>query len=304
MSEDLPVEKKDALKEEPYIREHTWKDKSFFIVLNQFSQNKTALFGLCIVGVMVFMAFFAPLITQYKYNAVDPLNANKFFSLSHWLGTDSLGRDIYTRIVYGARYSLSIGVGSEILGLVIGIFLGALAGYYGGIIDNLVMRLCDVLQNIPNLLLCICVSQALGGGLFPTMLALSVPGIPFSIRLLRAVMLSVRGMEFVEAAQLITCSKPRIIFKHIVPNCLTPILIGFSMGVGGKIMASAGLSYLGLGIQEPLPEWGAMISSGKMYMTYYPHLVIIPGIFVALVVLSFNMISDGLRDALDPKLRT
>lgn len=286
------------------IKEKRFYDKTIFVVLRQFCRNKTALFGAVIVLLLVFMAIFAPLLAQYDYATVDPKNAALLPSAEHWLGTDAYGRDMFSRICYGARYSIILGVGSEFLALFVAIIVGTIAGYFGGFLENAILRVCDVLQSIPEVLLCICISQALGSGFVPTMIALSVGSIPGQARVLRATILSVREQEFIEAARASDCSNFRIMFVHILPNSLAPLIIGTSMGIGGKIMASAGLSYLGLGIQEPLPEWGAMIAAGRGYLRYSPHLVIIPGIFVALIVLAFNMIGDGLRDALDPKLRS
>lgn len=298
------VNRENETVQEEYIKVYTWRDKTFFLIIRQFLRNKTAVVGLIIVAILIMMAIFAPYLTNYSYKAVSPLEANQLPNSEHWFGTDNMGRDIYSRILYGARYSLSIGFAAETLGIVVGVILGALAGYFPGIVENIILRLCDILQNIPNTLLCIIISQALGGGVFPTLIALSIGGIPGAVRVLRATMMSVREQEFIEAAHSINCSNVRVMFKHIVPNCLAPIIISFSMGIGGKIMQSASLSFLGLGIQEPTPEWGAMISAGRAYIRYYPHMIIVPGIFVALVVLSFNMIGDGLRDALDPKLRS
>lgn len=287
-----------------YVREHTWKDRSFFVVLKQFSKNKTALAGLIIMFSLILISVLAPVLATYDYVQVNPLQANQTPSALHWFGTDSLGRDIFSRILWGGRYSLLIGVGAEVMGQVFVISLGSCAGYFGGKVDNIIMRVCDVFQSIPGELMCICVSQALGAGFIPTMAALAITGVPGGVRLLRATILNVRDQQFVEAAQAIGCSKIRIMFKHILPNSLAPLLVGISSGIGGKIMASAGLSFIGLGIQEPLPEWGAMIAAGKSFLRYYPHLVLIPGIFVAITVLCYNLIGDGLRDALDPKLRS
>ena len=187
--------------------------------------------------------------------------------------------------------------------MLLGIILGAVAGYFGGVADVLILRFCDILQSIPNTLLAICVSQVLGGGFGSTVIALAFGGVSSMTRLLRGQMLNVRKMEYVEAAEVINCSKVRIMFSHIVPNCLSPLIITASLGIGGKILTSSSLSFLGLGIQEPNPEWGAMISAGRQYMRTNPHLIIIPGLVICITVFAFNMIGDGLRDAFDPKLR-
>lgn len=300
----MPEINVNQLQQTEYIRENTWKDRTFFVVARRFVKNKTALAGLAIILLLVVAAIFAPVLATHSPTKVDPIHAYALPSLEHLLGTDDLGRDIFSRILYGAKYSLAVGIGAELLGACIGIIFGAIAGYFGGTVEEVILRICDVIQDIPNTLLCICVSQALGTGFFPTMIALSIGTVPGTIRMLRASMLSLREQEFVEASRAINCSSRRIMFRHLVPNCLAPLLINMSNGVGQKIMGSAALSFLGLGIQDPIPEWGAMISAGKSYLRYYPHLVIIPGCFVAATVLAFNLIGDGLRDALDPKLRS
>lgn len=285
------------------LRERTWKDTTFFTVLKQFSRNKMALVGLVLILLLVLMGLFAPLISPYDYRMVDPINADQGPSLAHLFGTDGYGRDVLSRIFWGARCSLGIGVGASVIGVIVGIFFGAIAGYFGGVVETLILRICDIIQSIPNILLCIIVSQMLGPGVFPTMIALAMYSIPEVVRILRSSMLSLREQEFVEASRAINCSNLRILVSHLLPNSLSPVIVSFSVGVGMKIMNSAGLSFLGLGIQEPTAEWGAMIALGKSQLRYHPHEALFPGLFVALVVLAFNIVGDGLRDSLDPKLR-
>lgn len=280
-----------------------WRGNTFFIVLRQFRKNRLAMFGLTILLLLALMAVFAPWITRYDYAANDPINNFQAPGLEHIFGTDKLGRDIFSRICYGARYSLSLGVCAELAGLAVGVILGCIAGYYGGLADNVILRLCDVMQSIPSILLTICIAQVLSAGYVPTVIALGITGMPQVVRLLRAQILSIRGEEYIEAARLINCTSGRIMFKHILPNAVAPLIINSSMGIGAKIMASAGLSYLGLGIQEPFPEWGAMLSYGKDMFRHHPHLVLVPGAFIAITVLAFNLVGDGLRDAMDSKLR-
>lgn len=287
-----------------YVYEKTWKDGAFFQFAHKFAKRKAAVLGLIIILVMIFCAVFAPVLAPYDYTKVDPVNAYQSPSAEHWFGTDGLGRDIFSRILYGGRYSLSISVCSEGLGFCIAVVIGAIAGYFGGIVENVILRLCDVLQSLPSILLCIVVSQCLGTGLWPTIIALSISGIPTLIRLLRSSMISVRELEYVEAARAINARKPVIMFKHVVSNCLAPVLVASTGAIGYKIITSASLSFLGLGIKEPLPEWGAMIAGAKNYFRYYPYLVIIPGIVIAVCCLSLNLIGDGVRDALDPKLNS
>lgn len=290
--------------QEEYIREKTWRDKSFFIVAKQFAKNKVALVGLVVVLVLILSSIFAPALAPYDYTKVDPINAMAPPSAEHWFGTDTYGRDMFSRILYGGRTSLLIGTGSIVFSLLFAVIFGTVAGFYGGWVDNIIMRVCDLIQNLPSILLAICISQALGRGMIPLMVALGINTAASMTRLLRATMLNIREQEYIEAAKVTNCSKFKIMFKHILPNSLTPLIVSASMGIGMKIMSAASLSFLGLGIQEPTAEWGAMISAGQAYLRYSPHLVLIPGIFVALVVFSFNMVGDGLRDALDPKLRT
>lgn len=289
--------------EDHLLRERNWKDTTFFIVMRQFSRNKMALVGLVIIVLLILIGVLAPVLSPYNYIDVDPLHANQPPSAAHWFGTDAYGRDILSRIMWGARYSLGIGVGSSLIGVIVGILFGSIAGYFGGIVETLILRACDVIQSVPNILLCIIVSQMLGPGVFPTMIALAMYSIPEVVRILRSSMLSLREQEFVEACRAINCSNLRIMVCHILPNSLSPVIVSFSVGVGMKIMNSAGLSFLGLGIQEPMAEWGAMIALGKSQLRYAPHVALFPGLFVALVVLAFNIVGDGLRDSLDPKLR-
>ena len=208
-----------------------------------------------------------------------------------------------SRIIYGSRYSLSIGLLSVALGTAIGVFLGALAGYFGGWADNGIMRFLDMIQAIPGLLLAIAVSAALGPGFMNSVLALSIGVIPMSVRLLRGSILSIRTQEYLEAATSINCSTSRIITRHVLPNSFSPLLVSSTMGIGNTILAAAALSFIGLGVQPPTPEWGAMLSAGRNYIRDSPHIVIFPGIFIMLTVLALNMFGDALRDALDPKLK-
>lgn len=278
-------------------------NSSFHIVMGQFTKNKAALAGLVVVAILILISIFAPVISPYDYTVVDPINAMAAPSKEHIFGLDIYGRDMLARILYGGRTSLIIGAGAVFFSLVLAIILGTIAGYYGGWVDNLIMRCCDIIQNMPYILLAICISQAVGNGIIPLIVAISTNSTTSMIRLLRATMLNIREQEYIEAAVMSNCSKFQIMFMQILPNSLTPIIVSASMAMGMKIMAAASLSFIGLGIQEPIPEWGAMISQGRLYLRTAPHLVLIPGVFVALVVFSFNMVGDGLRDALDPKLR-
>ncbi len=273
------------------------------VLFRRLAQDQTALIGLMLFTALALMAIFAPLLIRYP---IDEQHLDLRMvgpSWEYWFGTDDLGRDIYSRIVWGARYSLSIGLLGVAVGAGIGMIIGAIAGYFGKITDSILMRLTDVLQAIPGMLLAMTVSVVLGPGYINTMIALAVGNIPMSVRLMRAGILGVRHQEYLEAAVSINASTPRIIFKHLIPNSFSPLLVSATMSIGNTIMMCAMLSFIGLGLQPPLPEWGSMIAVGMQYIRYAPWMAIFPGIFIMLSVLSLNMVGDGLRDVLDPKLK-
>jgi len=281
----------------------TRREGQFMQVMRRMSKNKMAMGGLIIILVLIILAILAPWIMPYKYDQMDMLNIYAKPSAQHWFGCDDLGRDIFSRLLYGSRASLSLGILATAISTVIGIALGAIVGYFGGKVDNIIMRLLDIIQAIPGMLLAIAIAAALGNGFGNTVLALSIGGIPMTVRLLRGSIMSIRNSEYIEAAEKINCSKLRTIMVHILPNSISPVIVSFTMGVGNTIMSAAGLSYIGLGVQPPTPEWGAMLSAGKSVLTKYPHLCLFPGLCIMVVVLAFNMLGDGLRDALDPKLK-
>ena len=265
--------------------------------------NSTAMFGLIVLALLILLSVFAPVIAPYHYTEMDMLQLNAAPSLKHLFGTDSLGRDILSRLIYGGRYSIFLGFSASVLSMAAAIVLGSLAGYFGGWVDNVVLRICDVVQAIPGILLSIVISAVLGPGFFNTILALAIGGIPSGIRLTRAQILSVRSEEYLEAAASVNCSSMRIMFRHILPNILSPLIVGFTMGIGNTIMLASSLSFIGLGVQPPAPEWGAMLSAGRDFIRNYPWQIIFPGIFVFVTVLSINLFGDGLRDALDTKMK-
>lgn len=279
------------------------KQSQFKAVMKRLSKNKLAVVGLIIFAIFIFIAVIAPLIAPYNYAEMSMSEKNQTPSAVHILGTDDMGCDILSRLLIGTRYSLGLGLGACVLGLFIGIILGCISGFFGGWVENLIMRFCDVMQAIPGMLLAVVISSALGNGLFNTMLALSIGRIPFVCRMLRAQFLSERKLEYVEAAQAENCSKLKIMFKHILPNTVSPLIVATTMGIGGTITMAASLSYIGLGVQAPTPEWGAMLSAAKAMIRHYPHEILFPGLCIAILVLSLNLFGDGLRDALDPKLK-
>jgi len=271
--------------------------------MKRFSKKKASVVALIIFLIICILAILAPYIAPYKY---DKLGVGPMFGKPSWdhpFGCDRLGRDLLSRVLIGSRYSLLMGFLGVGISLMIGCVMGSVAGFFGQVADNIVMRFLDILQAIPGILLSMTISTVLGPGFFNTVLALSVGGIPSNARMLRASILAIRGSEYVEAADSINCSKFRIIVKHILPNAFSPVLIGSAMGIGGTIVQAAMLSFVGLGIQPPMAEWGALLSAGKLYIRTYPHIILFPGLFIAITVLSLNLAGDGLRDALDPKLK-
>lgn len=272
-------------------------------IWRRFRKSKTAMLGLCLLILVLCIAIFADVITPYE-NAISQ-SANRLDgpSAAHIFGTDELGRDLFARIVHGSRYSLLIGVSTSVLALVIGGLLGAIAAYYGGWVDNIIMRLTDVVMTVPPILLSLAVVAALGGSLRNLLIAITISCVPSMLRLVRSVVLGVVDEDYIEAARSYGASDMRIILKYVIPNALGPIIVTTTMNVANMILSAAGLSFLSLGVQPPAPEWGALLSDAKTYMFTAPHLLYIPGIFIVIAALSFNLAGDGLRDALDPKLK-
>ncbi len=261
-----------------------------------------AKFGGILLLVIILACVFAPFITPYSPYEMDIKEICSPPSLKHICGTDELGRDLFSRILYGGRFSMLIGVGAAGFAAICGIILGCIAGYLGGKIDNLIMRFCDIWMSIPGLLLSLLIASSLGTGFFNTILALSVGPIPMGARIIRSQILAERSKEYIEAAEITNCSKTKIMFSHLLPNVVAPIIVSATMQIGGMITMAAGLSYLGFGIQPPTPEWGALLSEGTKNFGTYPYMLIYPGIALALCVLAWNLVGDGLRDALDPKV--
>ena len=279
------------------------KSSEFGRILKQMSYNRLAIVGLIIFILEILLAAFAPLITRYDPNVMDIFAVSQSPSWKHIFGTDDLGRDIFSRILYGGRYSLSMGILSILLSSICGIFIGSIAGYFGGIVDNIIMRFLDIIQSLPGMLLTIVISATLGPGYLNTILALAVNGISGQARLLRAQMMQVRNSEYIEAARASNCSQVRIIISHLLPNSFSPLIVQASMGTALMITMASGLSFIGLGVQPPTPEWGSMLANSRLFIRDYPHMVIFPGLAIAITVLALNLLGDGLRDALDPKLK-
>lgn len=279
------------------------KQTQFSQIMGRLRKNKVAMGGLIVLIIIILSAIFAPLIAPYDPNYMDYTALNQTPSAAHIMGCDNLGRDIFSRILYGGRYSLSLGLICAMIGMFFGVFFGTMVGYYGGQVDNIVMRICDVWMAIPATLLAIIISASLGSGFGYTILALTVGGIPGSIRGTRAMALKEREMEYLEAAKAMNCSEFKIMFKHMMPNIIAPTIVGTTGQIGATMMSAAGLSYIGLGIQPPAAEWGAMCSAARDYIMKYPHMMIWPGVAILITVLAINMLGDGLRDAMDPRLK-
>ena len=272
-------------------------------VMLRLSKSPLAMFGLAIIFVLVFCAIFAEIISPYSPIKQDLMHMFETPSAQHWLGTDEFGRDILSRLIYGARVSLQVGFIAVGIALITGGMLGAVSGYYSGRLDNCIMRVMDVLLSIPQTLLAIAIVAALGPSLMNLMIAVGISAVPTYARIVRGSVLSIRSMEFIEAARAAGSSDLRIILKHIIPNSMAPIIVQSTLGVASAILNAAGLSFIGLGIQPPNPEWGAMLSGGRQYIRDYPHMTLYPGLAIMLTILALNFLGDGLRDALDPKLK-
>lgn len=274
-------------------------------VWHQFRRNKGAMIGSAIVLIIVFIALFADVFLDYDTQVVGQNVAERLQwpSARHWFGTDELGRDIFFRVLYGTRFSCSVGLVAVTIGLVIGVTLGAIAGFYGGTLEEVIMRSTDILGAVPNMLMAIVIVSVLGQSIWNLMLAVGITSVPQFVRITRAAVLTVRNQEYVEASKAIGLSNRRIIFKHILPNCLSPITVQATLRVASAIISASSLSFLGLGVPAPSPEWGALLSGGRKYIRDYSYMTLFPGLAIMITVLALNMMGDGLRDSLDPKLK-
>ena len=303
--------KAEAVLSEPYENQVVQERTLFQETWMRFRRSKTAMFGLCFLLVLVVISVGTLVIDLVSNNsfydayvvAQDPVNRLQGPSGSHILGMDELGRDILMRILWGARYSLFMSLLSIGFALVLGGMLGAIAGYFGGVIDNAIMRIMDILLSMPSMLLALTVVAALGTSTFNVVVAVGISFIPTFARVLRSSVLQVKENEYIEAAKAIGANDFRIITKFVIPNSLAPIIVQGTLGVANAILTIASLSFVGLGVQPPTPEWGAMLSSARTYMREAWHITVFPGIAVMLAILSLNLMGDGLRDALDPKLK-
>ncbi|MBN2118222.1 MAG: ABC transporter permease [Anaerolineales bacterium] len=277
------------------------------LVLRRLFRNKLAIVGLAIIGTVVLTAIFAPVLakqtpdkngifkTYLRETKIPP-------SLEHPMGTDDLGRDMLSLIIYGSRISIRIGFFSVGLAIIIGVILGALSGYFGGAVDNIIMRLMDIMLAFPSILLALVIVAVIGPGLLNAMIAVGIVSIPTYARITRASVISERSREYVQASRALGANSFRLLMQHILPNALSPIIVAGSLGIATAILDAAGLGFLGLGAQPPTPEWGLLLSRNKTHIFTSPWMVIFPGISIMFLVLGFNLIGDGLRDALDPRL--
>lgn len=279
------------------------KQTQLYLVWRQLRKNKTAILGAVILCLIILSAILAPIIAPYHYTEVNYAEALQGPSLKHIMGTDNLGRDLFSRLLYGGRTSLVIGFAATGLAAALGITIGILAGYFGGIVDTILMRFLDIYTSIPQLVLAIALSAALGVGVQNSILAIGISTIGMYARMTRIQFMSIKEQEYIEAARATNTSIVKIIFKYILPNAIAPLIVNITMSIGGGIMQAATLSFMGLGAQPPTPEWGAILSEARKYMRGNPHLIWFPGLFIMLSSLSCNLLGDGLRDALDPRLK-
>lgn len=273
------------------------------VVWRRLRKNKLSMIGLAIVCVLAFCAVFAEWVAPYPYDQMDLLNTFQMPSSAHLMGTDNFGYDIFSRIIYGSRVSLIVGFISVGIGLLAGGLLGSVSAFYGGKTDNIVMRCMDIMMSIPDLLLAISISAAMGPGLVNAMIAVGISSIPTYARIVRASVLSTKEQEYIEASRAIGASDKRIILKHIIPNSFAPVLVQATLGVANAILVTSALSFIGLGIQPPKPEWGSMLAAGRSYIRDFWPIVTFPGIAIMITIISLNLLGDGLRDALDPRLK-
>ena len=279
------------------------KNSNLYLTLVRLKRNRLAMLGLIVMVLLVLIAILAPLIAPYHYAVQNLSEAFEPPSWQHPCGTDEFGRDILSRLIYGAQISLQVGILAVVSAMLIGGGLGAIAGYYGGKIDDIIMRAMDVLLSIPQILLAVAIAATLGPGLLNLTIAVGVAALPTFARVVRGAVLSIAEQEFIEAAHCMGASDFWIITRHILPNCSAPIIVQATLRVAQAILAAAALSFLGLGIQPPFPEWGGMLAAARGFIRGYSYMTIFPGLAIMITIMSLNFLGDGLRDAMDPKLK-
>lgn len=284
-------------------RDYQKKTNMLYETMYRMCQNRLAVVCMVLFGLIVLAVCFAGVIAPEGYDVQDLSKALKPPSAENWFGTDNYGRDIFARVLYGGRITLLVSIASTAVATLLGMLLGCVAGYFGGKVDEVIMRIMDVLMAIPNMLLAIVIATTLGSGMITTVLAVAVGSIPGFVRVVRAPILSVKSCEYIESARAIGAGAPRIIIHHIIPNIMAQVIVQVTLGVANSIISVAGLSFLGLGVQPPTPEWGTMLSQARNYMMRNMYMLTCPGIAIVLSVISLNVIGDALRDALDPRLK-
>mgnify|MGYP004684885805 FL=1 len=272
-------------------------------IWKRFRSNKLAMAGLIIVAIIVLSAIFANFIAPYDYDKQSFADRFLMPSAEHLFGTDNYGRDLFSRVLYGGRVSLLVSLLGLLISVGIGSIFGATAGYFGGLYETIVMRVMDIIMAVPGTLMAVSVSALLGTGVWQTAIAVSIGGIAPSARMLRATVLTIREQEYVEAARARGSSNLRIIVRQILPNTLSPIIVDSTLRIGTNIMMISGLSFIGLGVQPPTPEWGSILNTGREFITTFWPMITFPGLLIMLTMFGFNVMGDGLRDALDPKLK-
>jgi peptide/nickel transport system permease protein len=273
------------------------------IAWRRFKKHRVAIIGASVILLFIAVAIFAPFLTRYEFDQIDLYKRKAAPSFSHPLGTDELGHDVFTRLLYAGRISLMVGFTAAFTAAVLGTLVGGIAGFYGRWLDNVLMRVTDVMFSIPDLPVLIILARYMGGSVLGIVLVLSAFGWMGTARLVRGDMLRLRTQDFADAARALGASDTRILFRHLVPNALAPVLVAATLRVGGAILSEAGLSFLGIGIQPPTPSWGNMLQNAQDFIWTTPWLAVWPGAMIFLTVLSFNFLGDGLRDALDPRLK-
>lgn len=275
-------------------------------IWHRLRKNKLSMVCLVILVIMILGILFAGVLSPYDYAEQDLTQRFALPSKAHWMGCDDYGRDLLTRLLVGGRYSLLIAILSVAIGIICGMVIGALCGFFGKRIDATLMRIMDVIMSIPGMMLAICISVAMGSGVFNTALALAVGTIPIIARQLRSSTMLINSQEYIEAARSFGESNFKIIMTHVIPNCMAPIIVQASLYIGGAIMGIAGLSFLGLGVQPPTPEWGNILNNGLDFIYDFStrwHVIVFPALFIVVAELCFNLLGDGLRDAMDPRMR-
>lgn len=301
----LELEKKRILLRDSYGGDALTPEPESYgrMVWRRFKKHKLAMAGLYVLIFMYALAIFAPMIATQSYEAVDPPNKLKPPSREHLMGTDHVGRDVFSRVIWGSRISLSVGFVAAAVAVTLGVLVGATAAYFGGWVDDILMRFTEIVMAFPTFFLLLTIVSILERSIFNIMLVIGLTSWPSLARMVRGQILSLREQEFTEAARALGASDARIIFRHILPNAMAPVIVSATMRIGGAILSESSLSFLGLGVPEPFPSWGSILNAGRNYLLQAPWITTFPGTFIFLTVLAFNYVGDGLRDALDPRLK-